>query len=312
MEAGFGYGEFAVSREGTMIFVPGGNQLYVNPAFVRPGGTLDTLPIPRGPYVQPRISPDGTQLAVQERNPVGGWEVLLLNLATGVRQRVAVEGNYRAFPASWLPSGDLMIGLWDPVQFRNYGARIQSLRTGEWTDLRLANASYMTVAPSGSLFVFSDWRTGDLYLRRLEGDTARIPIPGRGFAASFSPDGHWLAWGSIDGSVQVSPVPATGAVYQVAERGQQPLWSPRGDALIYRDGPRYYRVPVSAGDGFRAGRPDLLAAGPFLSTFAWNHSISPDGRLLVLLNHPEVTAQRLGVITGFPAQVQRLVPASHR
>ena len=61
---------------------------------------MDTLSLPRGPYTQPRLSPDGTQLAVQQRNPVGGWEVLLINLATGQRQQIRPEGNYRTYPAS--------------------------------------------------------------------------------------------------------------------------------------------------------------------------------------------------------------------
>ncbi len=307
MEAGFGYGEFAISPEGTLIYVPGGNQLYVNPAFIDPSGRIDTLPIPRGPYVQPRLSPDGTRLAAQMRNPVGVWEVLLMDLATGLRQQVPVEGNYRPYPASWLPSGrELMIGLWDPVQFVNYGARIQSLETGQWRDLHLYGASYMTVAPDGNSFIFSDWRTGDLYIRSLSGDTARTPIPARGFAASFSPDGRWAAWGGVNGAVQVSPVPPTGAIHLVAERGQQPLWTPQGDGLIYRDGSRYFRVPVSTAGGFHSGRPQLLAEGPFLATFAWNHAMSPDGRLLVLLTRPERQARSLGVITRFPARVERL------
>jgi len=306
MEAGFGYAEFALADDGTLVYVPGGNQFYVNIGFVTPDGRIDTLPFPRGPYTQPRISPDGTRLATQMRNPVGGWELLLMNLATGVRQKVEVEGNYRAFPASWLPSGrELMIGLWDPVQFFNYGARIQSLETGKATDLHLKGASYMTVAPDGRSFVFSDWRTGDLYLRSLGSDTTRTPIPARGFAASFSPDGHWLSWGAVNGSVEVSPVPPTGAIYPVAERGQMPLWTPRGDALIYRDGSRYYRVPVSTAGGFHAGRPSVLVEGPFLSTFAWNHAMSPDGRLLVLLNSPEQRAGSLGIITAFPELVRR-------
>jgi eukaryotic-like serine/threonine-protein kinase len=307
MEAGFGYAEFSVSLGGTLVYVPGGNQLYVNIAFVTPEGRIDTLPFPREAYTQPRISPDGTRLAVQVRNPVGGWEVLLMNFATGVRQQVAVEGNYRAYPASWLPGGrELLIGLWDPVQFLNYGARIQSLETGTWRDIHLTGASYMTVSPDGRSFVFSDWRNGDLYLRSLEGDTTRIRIPARGTAASFSPDGRWVAWGGVNG-VGVSPVPPSGAVYPVAERGQQPLWTPRGDGLVYRDGDRYYRMPISIAGGFKAGRPRLLAQGPFLSTFAWNHSMSPDGRLLVLLNSPEQQAQALGVITGFPAEVAHLI-----
>ncbi len=306
MEAGFGYGEFTISGDGTLAYIPGRNQLYVNIAFVDPDGRIDTLPFPRGSYTQPRLSRDGTRLAAQARGEIGSWQILLMNLATGVRQQVEVEGNYRAFPASWLPSGnELMIGLWDPVRYLNYGARIQSLTTGKWTDIHLPGASYMTVSPDGRSFVFSDWRTGDLYLRSLGTDTTRTRIPARGFAASFSPDGRWVAWGGVNGAVSVSPVPPTGAIYQVAERGEMPLWTPRGDGLIFRDGSRYYTVPVSTSGGFHAGRPRLLIEGSFLSTFAWNHDIAPDGRLLVLLTSPEQQARTLGVITGLPGIVNR-------
>ena len=302
MEAGFGSAEFALGNDGTLVYLPGRNQLYATFAFVSPGGKVDTLSLPRGPYTQPRLSPDGTQLAVQQRNPVGGWEVLLINLATGQRQQIRPEGNYRTYPASWLPSGkELMIGIWDPVRMLNYGARIQSLETGKSTDVHLESGSYMTIAHDGKSFVFSDWRTGQLFLRPLD-DTTRTAIPARGFAASFSPDGRWVAWGGVDG-VGVSPAPPTGAVYRVAERGEMPLWTPKGDGLIYRDGSRYMRVPVTTAGGFRTGRPELLIEGSFLATFAWNHDIAPDGRLLVMLTSPERQAGRLGVVAGFPGML---------
>ena len=84
-----------------------------------------------------------------------------------------------------------------------------------------------------------------------------------------------------------------------------PLWTPRGDALIYRDGSRYYRAPITTAGGFHAGRSVLIAEGPFLSTFAWNHAMSPDGRLLVLLGSSQQRASTIGVITAFPAFVQQ-------
>jgi len=312
MEAGFGYGEFAIAHDGTLVYVPGTNQLYTIIGFVTPQGRIDTLPFPRDAYTQPRISPDGTELAVQVRDAVGGWRVLLMNLATGVRQTVAVEGNYRAFPASWVPptSRELLIGLWDPVQFKSYGLRLQSLETGQGQELHLPGASYITVAPDGRSIVFSDWRTGDLFLRSLGADTTRTRVNARGVAASFSPDGRWLAWGGVDGAVEVSPVPPTGAVYAIAERGQMPVWTPKGDAVIYRFGSAYYRVHLSTAGAFRADRPTQLVEGSFLSTFAWNHAMSPDGRLLVLLNSPERRAETLKVITGFPAMVEQLARAN--
>lgn len=313
MEGGFGNAEFAVSDDGTLVYLPGRNQHYVNIAFVGANGRFDTLPIPRGPYTQTRISPDGTRLAVQVRNPIGGWQVVIFDMATGVRQTVPIEGNYRAFPSSWLSNRDLMIGLWNPVQFLNYGLRLQSLETGKWTDIRLNGASYLTPAPDGRSFVFSDWRSGELYLRALnERDTVRTPVPAKGFAAAFSPDGKWLVWGATDGSVAASPVPPTGAVFPVAERGQFPLWSPRGDAVVYRDGNRYYEAPITTAGGFHAGRSRVLAEGPFLATFSWTNAMSPEGRLLVLLSSPERETRTIGAITSFPDIVQRMTHSATR
>ena len=83
--------------------------------------------------------------------------------------------------------------LWSRVQeAKRRGARIQSLETGKWSDVHLRGASYMTIAPDGKTFVYSDWRTGDLFIRPLENDSTRTRIPARGFGASFSPDGKWV------------------------------------------------------------------------------------------------------------------------
>ncbi|HET9512817.1 MAG TPA: protein kinase [Gemmatimonadales bacterium] len=308
IEEGFGFAEYDLAHDGTLVYVPGVSQLYGQIAYVGPDGKFDTLPFPRGQYTQPRLSPDGTRLAAQMRKPIGGWEVLVLDLETGVRQRVPVEGNFRAYPASWSPDGTLMIGLWAPVQNLTRGARIFSLEQGTWEEVANFRGSYISIAPNARDFVFSDWRTGDLFIRAIRGDTTQMAIPARGTAASFSPDGRWVAWGAVDGGVAVSPVPPTGAIYPVAERGQQPLWSPDSRTLIYRDGRRFYQLPYSTTSGFRTGRPTLLAEGPFIRTFAWNHTIGPDGRLAALISAPGESTRELGVITHFDQVLTRLAP----
>jgi serine/threonine-protein kinase len=299
IEAGFGYAEYAVGSDGTLVYAPGGNQLYVNIAFVGADGHVDTLPFPRAAYTQPRLSPNGTTLAVQARSDFGGWETLLMNLSTGVERKVEVTGNYRTYPASWLPNGrELMIGLWDPVRFINHGVRIQSIETGQFRDIQMPGAAYLSVSPDGSRLVFNDWITGEIFLQSMTSDTARTPVRARGYSSSFSRDGRWIAWSGVDGSVGVSSVPPTGAIYTVTDQGNMPVWTPDGTALIYRNAGRYYRVPISTSNGFHAGRATLFAEGPFLSTFAWNHDIAKDGRLLVLLNSPTQTVTSLGVITS--------------
>jgi hypothetical protein len=166
----------------------------------------------------------------------------------------------------------------------------------------------MSFSPSGEEFVYSNWKTGDLSIRSLRGDTTSTPVPARGTAASFSPDGRWLSWGGSDGGVAVSPLPPTGAIHQVAARGQQPVWTPDGQHLIYRDGRRFFEVPIDTrGGGFRTGRPRLLAEGPFIRTFAWNHTLSKTGRLAAMVAMPGSETRELGVITGFAADVARRV-----
>jgi len=310
VEEGFGFAQYVIGPDGTLVFVPGRNQLHGSIAFLQPGGGLDTIPLPRAQYTQPRLSPDGRRLAVQVRLPVGGWDVLVVDLATGVPERIPVEGNYRAYPASWTPdSRSLLIGLFHPVRNVFLGTRMYHLTQRSWEALPpLIGGSYLSIAPNGREFVFSNWRTGDLAVRPLRGDTTATRIPARGFAASFSPDGRWLAWGGADGGVAVSPIPPTGAIHPVVERGQQPLWTPDGRRLIYRDGRRYFEVDVSTAGAFQAGRPRLLAEGPFIRTFAWNHSIGSDGRLAVLVATPGDATRELGVITGFDQLLLQRAP----
>jgi serine/threonine-protein kinase len=311
MEDGFGYAEFGVSAEGTLVYVPGNNQLYGRIALFDASGRLDTLPFPRGAYTQLRASPDGGQLAIQQRSTAVGWEIVRYDFSTGVRTRVPVEGNYRAFPAAWRPPGrELLLGLWDPVRFLFLGARLQPLFGGAAQDFPFHGISYLSFNPAGTHLSFSDWRTGDLYMAAIEGDTTRTRVPGRGFASSFSTDGRWLAYGDVEGGISVSPVPPTGEIIRAIERGAQPLWSPDGRSLIFLNGRQFYQSTILPGNRFRLGPPTLIGEGPFVRTFAWNHSIAADGRLIVSVNSPERTTRELRLITGLPAELRRLASPS--
>jgi len=53
----------------------------------------------------------------------------------------------------------------------------------------------------------------------------------------------------------------------------------------------------------------LIAEGPFVRTFAWNHSIAPDGRLAVVVALPERSLRELVVVTGLPGELGRWLRA---
>lgn len=192
-------------------------------------------------------------------------------------------------------------GGWDVV--------VLDLRTGALEDLGVIQGTYIAVSPNGRDLAASDWRTGELFERAIRGDTARRPIAARGYASDSSPDGRWLAWGSVTGSVDVVALPPTGLPAPIVQRGQQPLWRPDGRTLVYRDGKRFYEVGATTSPTLRVGTPRLLAEGPFIRTFAWNHTMAPDGRVVALVSTAGERTRELGVVTGFQHELARLAPA---
>jgi Tol biopolymer transport system component len=132
---------------------------------------------------------------------------------------------------------------------------------------------------------------------------------------SFSPDGRWLVY-TAGGESEVYVVSAD----DPQERhkislagGEEALWSPRGDQIIYRNRQQWLAADVSTQNGFRAARPRLLFEGPYLNVPGWSHDISSDGqRHLLLLGPQEQTGDRLIVVTNWFAELKRLAPVAGR
>jgi hypothetical protein len=126
--------------------------------------------------------------------------------------------------------------------------------------------------------------------------------------AVFSPDGRWLAYSGPEG-LKVAPVSSTGAAQTVAPDGaDEPEWSPRGDELYYRDGPRWMAMTVSTSGGLTVSKPRILFEGRYLNVRDKSYDVGPDGRFLLLVGPPEETARHLDVVTGFAAELRRRAP----
>ena len=122
---------------------------------------------------------------------------------------------------------------------------------------------------------------------------------------SFSPDGRWIAYVSSESGedqVYVRPFPSADGKWQISQVvGREPRWTPDGRRLFYRSAEGLKYVPVDAGEGFRAGRPNLVEQGPIGPPFNQTYSFPPDGeRLLALRPHFEEDVQwRVHVILGW-------------
>jgi Tol biopolymer transport system component len=159
------------------------------------------------------------------------------------------------------------------------------------------------------------YERGVLWLASTEQADRRVQLTlsGRPGPTALSPDGRWLAYADLDdpggeSAVYVTRVGRPAERYKIsAAGGEEPVWTPDGRTVIYRDRQEWLAVDVSPTGSFRAGRPRVLFRGSFLQVPGVSHDISPDGRRqLVLLGPAAETTNRLVVVTNWFAEVERL------
>ncbi len=108
-EPGLAGPNFAVSSNGTLIYVAGGSRAWAGLAQTslvwrdREGRVTPALDHP-GYFQGPRVSPDGKRIATPDFSPGGTVDVWVFELARGVSTRVSFSGSINNFPA-WTPDG---------------------------------------------------------------------------------------------------------------------------------------------------------------------------------------------------------------
>jgi serine/threonine-protein kinase len=128
----------------------------------------------------------------------------------------------------------------------------------------------------------------------------------------ISPDGHWLAYQSMESGtleIYVQPFPGPGAKTRISSQsGNRPRWSRNGKELLYwTTGATLdlMSVDVQTGAAFHAGAPQSLfklAAGT-----TWD--IAPDGkRFLVELSQGMQEGRKLQAVVNWFDELRRRVP----
>ena len=331
---GSGAANFSFSRDGTLVYVPGtdtGSGLQRTLVWVDREGREEPLALDPGGYNRPRVSPDGTRVAVDMSGPEG-TDVWTSDVARGTRSILTPDPAADQSPL-WTPDGERVVfrsdregseGLfWKAAAGR--GAA-EPLLTGEDAQqLTLLNPLDWSADGNELIFSYLAPNTGfDIGVLSMEGERSWQPLlnsAAREVHPALSPDGRWIAYTSNETGqleVYVERFPDLGNREQISTGGgRAPVWSPDGSELFYSNlvgGFRMMVVPIDTEPTLTLGTATVVFEGTYYRALWRTYDLAPDGRFLMIKPGGAATEDaasalpQIVVVQGWFEELQRLVP----
>jgi serine/threonine-protein kinase len=295
--------DLAVSATGRLFYTTGG---------VLGGGIADLVWVTRDGtaeeidpgwtenFLWPKLSPDGTQLAVTI-TANSEQQIWIKELDRGPLSKLTFTGTENRRPA-WTPDGR-------SVAFASrHGDDLDLyMRSGDGTgqaELLLdeeERLSEVTFSPDGEWLVYRITDDGrDLYARRIGVDmgvdSVPVPLVTTEFSETspaVSPNGRWLAYASNESGqyeVYVRPFPNTndGKWRVSTNQGTEPVWAHSGRELFYKGSGDLMVVEVLPGATFVTGeRRVLFSTQGYRSAFTHQfYDVTADDQRFVMIRNP--------------------------
>ncbi len=287
----------------------------------RSGSATNAMQAPEGALYWPKISPDGSSLAVMVGRG-GDSDLWLLDLVTGAAQPLTSGTTYDEL-GTWSPDSQSLIYMAGSGQ-DNAITRIDLGRGGgSTTVIDLGENSFHPWSwPEGGLVFGVYARGGELWIGALDlADPSEVQIlsdeslPALGFVQA-SPDGRWLAWvggGQQSASIFVSSIVNTGGEIALGPMRQRIAvdspswvgWSPGGNEIFVQGkGRMLYSIPVATTDDeITLGTPQTLFRTP--SPPLLNHiSVSADDQRFYFVIEPNASRRTLRVLLNWQARLE--------
>ncbi len=231
-----GPGQFAVSDAGTLAYWPivGGRTAFERvPVWVNRNAKEQPVlrdKVPDGRH--PRLSPDGTQLAI-----IRDEDLWVYPLDGRAPRNLTSEGAGTLSPL-WTPDGQQILIERNPIEISTVAT------AGETPPVRVISGHYHPHGWSsdGHELLIVDPTTRDILKVRLDAPTKLQPVvqtaADEGYhGAALSPNGRWLAYATNQtgqSEIWVRPYSATGAAQRVSLNGGiEPVWARNGRELFY-------------------------------------------------------------------------------
>jgi serine/threonine-protein kinase len=244
-----GTAQFSVSETGSLVYIPGPATIASDTklAWVDRAGHVEPLPLPAGLYeYPPRLAPDGRRVAYDTDNN-GKDAVVWIAEISGTRAPLRLTFGGRNRVPVWSPDGVRVAFQSDhDGDSAIWWRRADGTGAAERLTTPEPGASHVpeSWSPDGKTLLFDVMKGSDFSLwslTMLDRKVAPVVAVHSNFeptAATFSPDGRWIAYFTSPGGLFVQSFPPTGPPYQiVTPGGVHPLWSPDGRELFFYNGP---------------------------------------------------------------------------
>jgi serine/threonine-protein kinase len=314
---GEGSSAYAVSRTGTLAYLPGGSQrLARRIVWVDRSGREEPLAVPERDYESVAISPDGTQAAVQiEEGTVGVWTY---DFARRTLTPFETSSSYSSQAPLWSADGSTIYYRGTRKGQRNLYAKSTDAASGE---VRLVPKDDVTQTPTsvsadGRWLLYNQMggvgqRVLQIWALRLDGDKSERKVAeGEDSNGQLSPDGKWLAFESTRSGrleVYVTPFPGPGASRQISiGGGSGARWSRDGRELFYRGTASFFAVDMGGG-GSAPGTPRALYPEIYRGSPNGNsaYDVAPDGSRFLRIRQaqPEGPLNHIDVVLNWATQL---------
>jgi serine/threonine-protein kinase len=319
----FGGAEFVVAADGTFAYAEAQDyvataQAIATMVWVDRQGREQPLSAPPRPYVHPRLSPDGTRVAVAIAD--GDRDIWVWDIRRQSLSKLSFGSGNKFFPM-WTADGRRVFFarpgalVWQPVD---------GSRAAEPLSPELGSGAFPSGAtPDGAHLLFSAGGRDQMMLAL---DSTRRVQPLVHTASTerngvVSPDGRWLAYESNSSGrfeIYVRPFPDVEAQQWLvsAAGGTRPLWAPNGKELFYiRPDGAVMTVPVHASAKiWSASSPSKIVEASYLTVSGISgrtYDVSPDGKGFLMLkraNLADAAPPAIIVVQHWFQELNRLAP----
>jgi Tol biopolymer transport system component len=286
-----GNAAFSVSENGTLAYAAGSppSRLAWRD---RSGHEIGTV---GGPAVfnSPRLSPDGTRVAVSVVDPRRGvQDIWIYDALRGIAQRFTADPADAGVPV-WSPEGDrIVFGSAREAPPDLYVKRVDGAGGEEVLLKRTGTQFPSDWSPDGKRIVYSEASPGgaarrSLWVTAVGATGESTPLLRTNFSvfqARYSPDGRWIAFVSEESGrpeIHVAPAHPSGGSRRVSvSGGAQPRWRRDGRELFYlAPNGDLVSVPAGANGEIPAGSPEVLFT---MKPVPEDYDVSADGSRFLL------------------------------